>query len=245
LSDTADPQNLEIPVIGDDLHRIIDQGELRVEGRFVDASNATLFGMVSLDEKEHHVIYKPIAGERPLWDFPDGNLAQRERAAYLLSHELGLDLVPYTIVRDGPFGPGMVQRWIEIDERIDVIELAQSSHSRIRELALFDAIINNTDRKYGHILPQSEQSLYACDHGVTFHHEDKLRTVIWQFAGELFTDQEKELLIAARKLPATSFSSLISAKEIKALRRRIDSMLERSSFPEPSDDWPAVPWPPF
>lgn len=245
MSDIAEPQSLDRPEIGDELHKIIDHGELRVEGRFVDASNATLFGMVSLEDQELPVIYKPIAGERPLWDFPDGNLAQRERAAYLLSHYLGLDLVPYTILRDGPFGPGMVQRWIEIDESVDVIELTQSIHSRIRELALFDAIINNTDRKYGHILPQSEESLFACDHGVTFHHEDKLRTVIWQFAGEQFTDPEEELLIAARKLPAKIFSSLISAKEIKALRRRIDAMLERSSFPEPSDDWPAVPWPPF
>ena len=224
---------------------IIDGGELRVEGRFVDASNATLYGLVSVGSEEIPVIYKPIAGERPLWDFPDGNLAQRERAAYVLSELLSFHVVPYTILRDGPFGLGMVQEWIAIDESIDIVSLAQSDDSRIRNLALFDAMINNTDRKYGHILPDSDGALFACDHGVTFHHDDKLRTVIWQFAGEPFTDVELDTLTRARKLPAKNFSELISTKEIKAFRSRIDRMLETSRFPLPSQEWPAVPWPPF
>jgi len=161
----------------------IAQGELIVEGRFVDASNATLFAKCIYQENEISAIYKPIAGERPLWDFPDGNLANRELAAYLLSEALELHLVPFTIVRDGPFGPGMVQEWIEIDETIDVVELANSDNPRIRALTLYDAIINNTDRKYGHILPTSDGRIFGCDHGVTFHEDPKLRTVLWHLSG--------------------------------------------------------------
>jgi len=238
-------QESEQPLSDAAVRTIIDTGALRVEGRFVDASNATLYGIVTDDSHEIPVIYKPIAGERPLWDFPDGNLAQRERAAYVLSELLSINVVPYTILRDGPFGLGMVQEWIAIDESIDIVSVAQSDDPQIRDLALFDAMINNTDRKYGHILPDSDGRLFACDHGVTFHQDDKLRTVIWQFAGEPFTDHELNRLAKARKLPAKNFSQLISPKEIKALRGRIDRMLETSRFPLPSQEWPAVPWPPF
>jgi len=229
----------------EDLRSIIDQGDLRVEGRFVDASNATLYGIVSLGEREVGVIYKPIAGERPLWDFPDGNLAQRERAAYLLSELLTINIVPYTIIRDGPFGLGMVQQWIEEDENFDVMDFAQSQDLRLRSLALFDAIINNTDRKYGHILMDAQENLSACDHGVTFHEDDKLRTVIWQFAGLPFNENEIALLEHARNLSKEAFSELISPAEINALNLRIDRFLKGSTFPQPSQDWPAIPWPPF
>ena len=212
-----------------EVRNVIDVGELSVEGRFVDASNATLFAKSVLEEIEVSVIYKPIAGERPLWDFPDGNLAGREVSAYLLSEELGLHLVPYTILREGPFGPGMVQEWIEIDEELDIVEIAQSTHPAIRAMALFDAIINNTDRKYGHILPKNNEEIFGCDHGVTFHEDPKLRTVLWQFTNEKFTQAERHL----------------TDREIEALIERSRQLLERGAFPEPSQDWPAVPWPPF
>ena len=197
---------------------IITAGELVVEGRFVDASNATLFAKCTLGDDEIAVIYKPVAGERPLWDFPDGKLADRELAAYLLSEALGLHLVPFTILRDGPFGIGMVQEWIEIAEEIDVVNLAQSGHPRIREMALFDAIINNTDRKYGHILTKSDGSIFGCDHGVTFHQDPKLRTVLWQFAGESFLTSEITLLQQALESGVDVTSGLITEVEAAAFK---------------------------
>ena len=225
--------------------KIIESGELQVEGRFVDASNATLFAKCVVGEEEVAVIYKPIAGERPLWDFPDGNLAQRELAAYLLSEALQLHLVPFTIMRDGTFGPGMVQEWIEIDEELDILELTNSENDRIRQMALFDAIINNTDRKYGHILPTKDGPIYGCDHGVTFHTDPKLRTVIWQFAGKEFTANELQVLRSASELAPKVTDGLISPAELAALNSRITDLLGAGAFPEPSEDWPAVPWPPF
>ena len=228
-----------------EVRNVIDVGELSVEGRFVDASNATLFAKSVLEEIEVSVIYKPIAGERPLWDFPDGNLAGREVSAYLLSEELGLHLVPYTILREGPFGPGMVQEWIEIDEELDIVEIAQSTHPAIRAMALFDAIINNTDRKYGHILPKSNEEIFGCDHGVTFHEDPKLRTVLWQFTNEKFTQAERKIIEKAIEVSKALLSEHLTDREIEALIERSRQLLERGAFPEPSQDWPAVPWPPF
>ena len=228
-----------------EVRNVINVGELSVEGRFVDASNATLFAKSVLEEIEVSVIYKPIAGERPLWDFPDGNLAGREVSAYLLSEELGLHLVPYTILREGPFGPGMVQEWIEIDEELDIVEIAQSAHPAIRAMALFDAIINNTDRKYGHILPKSNEEIFGCDHGVTFHEDPKLRTVLWQFTNEKFTQAERKIIENAIEVSKALLSEHLTDREIEALIERSRQLLERGAFPEPSQDWPAVPWPPF
>ena len=228
-----------------EVRNVIDVGELSVEGRFVDASNATLFAKSVLEEIEVSVIYKPIAGERPLWDFPDGNLAGREVSAYLLSEELGLHLVPYTILREGPFGPGMVQEWIEIDEELDIVEIAQSAHPAIRAMALFDAIINNTDRKYGHILPKNNEEIFGCDHGVTFHEDPKLRTVLWQFTNEKFTQAEQEIIEKAIEVSKALLTKHLTDPEIEALIERSRQLLERGAFPEPSQDWPAVPWPPF
>lgn len=228
-----------------EIESVIETGELEVEGRFVDASNATLFAHCTVGDESIAVIYKPIAGERPLWDFPDGNLANRERAAYLLSEALGLHLVPFTILREGPFGPGMVQRWIEIDESVDIVEVAQGDSGQIRQMALFDAIINNTDRKYGHILPSTHGELFGCDHGVTFHEDPKLRTVLWQFAGKSLNQEEVALLRKSLELADELFQGLITEEEVTALKARVESLLEGGCFPEPSEDWPSVPWPPF
>ena len=211
----------------------------------MDASNATLFAKCVLEEIEVSVIYKPIAGERPLWDFPDGNLAGREVSAYLFSEELGLHLVPYTILREGPFGPGMVQEWIEIDEELEIVEIAQSTHPAIRAMALFDAIINNTDRKYGHILPKSNEEIFGCDHGVTFHEDPKLRTVLWQFTNEKFTQAERKIIENGIEVSKALLTEHLTDREIEALIERSRQLLERGAFPEPSQDWPAVPWPPF
>ena len=140
-------------------------GELKIVGRITDASNATLLAEI----EGARVVYKPIAGERPLWDFPDGNLANREYASFMVSAELSFNIVPETVLRDGPYGMGMVQEWIEPDEKIDIVEISQSDSPAIRNMALFDLVINNGDRKFGHILPVSETKIFGCDHGVSFN----------------------------------------------------------------------------
>ena len=224
------------------------EGELKVVGRLVDASNATLYAEIvrgTTTDENPKVIYKPIAGERPLWDFPEGTLANREYAAYLLSKEAGFDLVPKTVLRDGPFGKGMVQEWIDTDEETDVVSFGQSDDSSLRKMALFDAIINNTDRKFGHLLITKGKQVFGCDHGVTFHEEDKLRTVLWQFAGEKFNQTEIRLLKASLQVVSSlEFIELLSEREIAATKMRINSLLSLNEFPLPNPNWPAVPWPP-
>jgi uncharacterized repeat protein (TIGR03843 family) len=223
---------------------LILNGELSVVGRLVDASNATLLAQVLGTDPKVEVIYKPIAGERPLWDFPDGNLAYREYSAYLLSDLAKFHIVPFTVLREGPFGFGMVQEWIQIDELVDVVEFGQSDNTQLRKLALFDAIINNTDRKFGHLLIDANGVLKGCDHGVAFHAEDKLRTVLWQFASEVFSNDEIDLLNNVKGLDLDVFKDYLTQDEIGALSRRIEQLISSGKFPEPSQSWPAVPWPP-
>ena len=217
---------------------------MRVVGRLIDASNATLLAEIESDNQTQKVIYKPVAGEKPLWDFQDGNLAHREYCAFLLSNRAGFDLVPNTVLRDGPFGFGMVQEWIDTDEEIDIINFGQSDDSQLKRMAIFDAIINNTDRKYGHLL-YKEGKLLGCDHGVTFHSEDKLRTVIWQFSSEKIDKQEMLLIESASALDYPNlFESYLTQDEIAAIYERINRLLKSGRFPSPSENWPAIPWPP-
>ena len=233
----------------DDKLARLQNGALRVTGRLIDASNATLYAIAELDSVEMVCIYKPIAGERPLWDFPDGCLAHREFAAYIVSEHLGFHVVPLTVLRDGPYGKGMAQEWIDLDDSIDLAQFFSSDHSALRSMALFDAVVNNTDRKIGHLLPVNSEIVYGCDHGVTFHVEDKLRTVLWQWAGDLLTNDEIELLQrAASSLQGelrTHLEQLLTTKEIDALVMRVNRLLAQGCFPHPSPDWPAVPWPAF
>ncbi|MFM7491112.1 MAG: SCO1664 family protein [Actinomycetota bacterium] len=221
-------------------------GEIEIEGRLVDASNATLYGKIhASDAREFSVVYKPIAGERPLWDFPNGNLAQREVASYILSAAGEFNCVPTTVLREGPFGLGAVQQWVDVNEAIDIIELGQGDLPSIRNIALFDVIVNNTDRKFGHLLPISESEVYGCDHGVTFHEEFKLRTVIWQFAGQELSASERNQIQLVQNFVERdqSFHSLLTAKEIAATVERIEK-LKNEGFPVPTEEWPAIPWPP-
>jgi hypothetical protein len=233
----------------DDNLLILTHGELHVTGRLVDASNATLYATATFEDRELVCIYKPIAGERPLWDFSDGCLAHREYAAYLVSNYLGFDLVPLTILRDGPYGLGMVQQWVDIDESIDLAKFFATDHPQLRKMALFDAIINNTDRKIGHLLPLDEKTLFGCDHGVTFHTDDKLRTVLWQWADEPFTPEEIALLEKAQISLAGELGQLLAplltVQEIQETTRRVAELLSSGTFPLPNPDWPAVPWPAF
>ena len=243
---------VDLPRIERDLVDL-NNGVLTVTGRLIDASNATLYAMCSVksdgEEREFPCIYKPIAGERPLWDFPDGSLANREYLTFLVSHWLNLHLVPPTILRDGPYGTGMVQKWIDIDPSVDLMNFYQENNPMLKRLALLDIITNNTDRKIGHLIPIEGGHLYGCDHGVTFHADDKLRTVLWQWAGTQFSSEEKELLNQARAIftgeKLEIISGLIDQEEISATIARIDRSLFEESFPVPNPDWPSVPWPPF
>ena len=228
---------------------LLTHGEISVEGRLVDASNATLFVLIKNASDEMRAIYKPIAGERPLWDFPDGNLALRERAAYLISESLDIKCVPMTILRDGPFGLGAVQEWIDVDDSVDLEKYFREDRPELRLVALFDAIINNTDRKIGHLLPREDGKLLVCDHGVTFHVDNKLRTVLWQWSGqELNSDERTRIEELLRKIDTHEIEELpdlITSAEVDALRQRCNVLLQNNTFPEPSADWPHIPWPPF
>ena len=228
----------------------IATAEISISGRLVDASNASLFGTVfsQTGEQEIPIIYKPIAGERPLWDFPDGDLASREVAAYEINKYLSFNIVPFTTLRDGPYGIGAVQQWIEIDESFDLIAFSQTDDPRLREIALFDAVINNTDRKIGHLLMDAEHNLFGIDHGVSLHSENKLRTVLWQWRGMSFTEIEVVKLkkfISERERITVSLANLITEMEIAALFARVTSLISAGSFPEPNGEWPAIPWPPI
>jgi uncharacterized repeat protein (TIGR03843 family) len=229
---------------------LLTQGSLEVQGRLVVASNATLYCTVRHAGREAACVYKPVAGERPLWDFPAGSLAGREVAAYAVSTAAGWHLVPPTVFRDGPVGPGMCQLWIESDETVDVIALARShDHQELREMAVFDAVVNNADRKIGHLLPDRDGNLYGCDHGVCFGEDYKLRTVLWQWRGRSLPETAIEALrrlqqaLTGGELCA-ELNRWLSPAEVEATRQRVELLLEHQIHPFPPEDWPAVPWPP-
>jgi uncharacterized repeat protein (TIGR03843 family) len=229
---------------------LLRAGELSVEGRLVDASNATLYCAVTCDGVSAAAVYKPVAGERPLWDFPDGTLAEREVAAYELSEATGWGIVPPTVYRDGPLGPGMVQLWIAEDDTADVVSLIRRRDSaQLRRIAVLDAVINNADRKGGHLLPTVDGHIYGVDHGVTFHVEDKLRTVLWQWAGRRIPDDVVETLREVRAAMDADLGDrlheLLTTREVRRTTRRLDTLIGSGSHPEPNGDWPPVPWPPM
>ena len=253
-SGPADPANVgEHRVPGDDAGALglLANGSLEVQGRLVVASNATLYCMVSDAGTQAACVYKPVAGERPLWDFPIGTLAGREVAAYAVSAAAGWHLVPPTVFRDGPFGPGMCQLWIESDETVDVIALSRSKdNTALRQMAVFDAVVNNADRKIGHLLPDCAGNLYGCDHGVCFGEEYKLRTVLWQWRGRHLPKTAVEALLRLQQAMAgeelgADLDRWLSRAEVEATRQRVELLLEHRIHPLPPDDWPAVPWPPY
>ncbi|MEU3711393.1 SCO1664 family protein [Streptomyces catenulae] len=259
----------------------LNAGELTVRGRIEEASNAVLFCTVTHEGRTVDCVYKPVAGERPLWDFPDGNLAQREVAAYEISRATGWGLIPATVLREGPYGPGMVQRWIEVPEAdgeeipplLALVEgdepgpgwkavgfaetgqgrpalLVHADDVRLRRLAVLDAVLNNGDRKGGHLLPGPGGRLFAIDHGVTFHTDDKLRTLLWGWAGEPLPEEAVTVLERLRTelaegLPlAARLAELLTTAETAALRARVAALLASGRHPEPGGDWPPIPWPP-
>lgn len=247
-------------------------GVLTLQGRLLPASNATFVGVVD----GVRVVYKPVRGERPLWDFPDGTLAAREVAAYLVSEALGWDVVPTTLLRDGPHGPGMVQVWVESDEAQEpvtvvtagslppghlhvldgldaqdrAVSLVHEDSAPLRRMALFDAVVNNADRKGGHVLPMPGGHRHGVDHGLTFHVDPKLRTVLWGWAGEPLSETDVASLAAlADDLEGDLgdlLAQLIDDDEVAATRARVRALLAGGTFPLPVDTgYPAIPWPPL
>jgi uncharacterized repeat protein (TIGR03843 family) len=232
-----------------DVLRLLRDGELSVEGRLYDASNATLYCTVSLDGITAACVHKPIVGERPLWDFPDGTLAYREVSAYAVSVAMGWDIVPPTVLRDGPFGLGMCQLWVDIDDSVDLAALARSDHPQLRRMAVFDAVVNNADRKGGHLLPTSDGHVYGVDHGVCFSVEDKLRTLLWRWRGKRLTEEAIDVLSGLRAqlegALGAALGEMLRRDEVLTTVDRVDRLLATRRHPMPSDAWPPVPWPPF
>jgi uncharacterized repeat protein (TIGR03843 family) len=220
-----------------------------VEGRMLDASNVTLVGAIRAGSLAAECIYKPVAGERPLWDFPDGTLAGREISAFLVSQATGWRVVPPTVLREGPFGPGMVQLWMDGDEGVDLAAFVRRNDPALRRMAVFDAVVNNADRKGGHIIPMPNGHVYGVDHGICFSVEPKLRTLLWRWAGtplpaeavEVLTRLEQEL----RGDLGEELHEHLTRQEVRRTQQRVADLLRTGLHPEPSGEWPALPWPPF
>jgi uncharacterized repeat protein (TIGR03843 family) len=234
---------------------ILQDGDLEVLGRLLASTNQALFCRLSrpCPDPEPPVvieaIYKPVRGERPLDDFPDGTLCRREVAAHLVSEATGWGIVPPTVMRAGPFGEGMVQLWIDVDEAVDVIALVIDDDPRLRRIAIFDAIVNNTDRKGGHLLPVRGGHIFGVDHGVCFSAVPKLRTVLWGWRGEKLGPDELDVVSGVRDelngLLRERLLGYLDPIEVDATARRADRLLQTGRFPRPTPNWPAVPWPPF
>ncbi|GED98127.1 SCO1664 family protein [Gordonia crocea] len=264
--------------------QVLAHGDLEILGRIPHASNVTLVALVrGADGTEFRCVYKPVSGEAPLWDFPDGTLAGREVAAYVVCADLGWDTVPDTVFRDdGPLGPGMVQRWVDIadepdpvapdlvdlcgpdsvvagylpiltgfDPRGDEVVLVHADDPRLQRMAVLDIVLNNADRKGGHILAGSDGVVYGIDHGICLHVEDKLRTVLWGWAGRpapgglvVDVDGFAERLADPDGELATTLGALITPDEIAALLTRARRLVDDPVLPVPPDHRP-IPWPPF
>jgi hypothetical protein len=200
---------------------------------------------------EPTVVYKPVRGERPLDDFPRATLSNREVAAFALSEATGWEVVPPTVGRDGPFGPGMVQLWIEVDPAADVLEMIVEGDARLRRVAIFDVLANNADRKGGHLLPTPDGHVYGVDHGICFAVAPKLRTVLWGWRGTELEVAELGVVRAVRDALddagalASELAQLLHPQEVRATRQRADALLLSGRFPEPDPNRPALPWPPF
>ncbi len=267
---------------GNDQREVLRDGELTILGRIRSASNATFLCESTLGDSTVHCVYKPVAGEQPLWDFPEGTLAGREVCAYLVSRQLGWNIVPYTILRHGPAGPGMLQVWVEqpgdaadsepkgpdlvdlfpvgkpqpgylpvlraYDYAGDEVVLMHADDIRLWRMAVFDVLVNNADRKGGHVLRDLDGRIYGVDHGVCLHVEDKLRTVLWGWAGKPVDHQTLKAVAGLVDALAGSFgdelAGQITGAEIAALRKRACALLDHPVMPGPNRHRP-IPWPAF
>jgi uncharacterized repeat protein (TIGR03843 family) len=272
VSQPADSQ-----VSADAVERVLAEGELEISARIMPASNTTFYAEAVLAESRVPCVYKPVAGERPLWDFPDGTLADREVAAYVVSEALGWQIVPLTLLRDGPVGPGMVQLWCEPDPvaaAVDLcppgalppgwlhvldatdgsgrpVSLVHEDTPALRRMAVFDVLVNNADRKGGHVLAMGHGHRYGVDHGICFHEENKLRTVLWGWAQKRLDPEDRAAVERLGSLLASDTAlrgllrQLLTDVEVAALERRVRRLLAKNRMPLPSGSWPAIPWPAF
>jgi len=244
--------------VNSSLRQALENGEIKLQGQFLLGSNYTFLVKVRHEGQEIPAIYKPARGERPLWDFPEASLAGREVAAYLVSEALGFNFVPLTVLRaDGPFGPGSLQQSIEYDPNYHYFTFSESDRQRLRPVALFDLLVNNADRKGSHLLiEKGTNKLWLIDHGLCFHAEDKLRTVLWEFAGEALPDELlatlrtlRSILAHSRSAPhapiSTTLPSYLQPEELASLAARADCLLANPVFPHPPEDRRAYPYPPL
>ncbi len=234
---------------------LLTRGELTLVGRLWASTNNAMLCVASLPGAgdggaplEAACIYKPVLGERPLGDFPDGTLGRREVAAFAVSRATGWEIVPPTVLRDGSFGEGMVQLWIQVDPSVDPVGLVVDENPCLRPIAVFDAAVNNTDRKAGHLIPVPGGHVYGVDHGVTFSPVPKLRTVLWGWRGQPFNPEEAAVLQSVRLsldgALGDELHRLLDPIEVAATCRRIDRLLAAGIFPQPDPRRPALPWPP-
>lgn len=232
--------------------KALQNGEVDLQGQFLLGSNYTYLCRLNYRSLNLVAVYKPTRGEQPLWDFPQGTLAKREVAAYTVSEALGWEVVPPTVYRrqNMPLGPGSLQQYIEHDPEYHYFRFSEEDKQRLRPVALFDLLINNADRKGGHILRDRDGHLWLIDHGVCFHEEDKLRTVVWDFAGEKIPD----LLLSDLQRLATELEcegkivqelgKMLDLAEIRALTRRARRLVAAGVFPHPASSRRPYPWPP-
>jgi uncharacterized repeat protein (TIGR03843 family) len=247
--DSVADGDLRAPVDDAEARALLLDGEIDLEGRLLDASNVTLVGAIRTDTLAGECVYKPVAGERPLWDFPDGTLAGREVSAALVSEATGWRIVPPTVLREGPFGPGMVQLWIDGDPEVDLGAFVRRDLPQLRRMAVFDAVVNNADRKGGHIIPTPDGHVYGVDHGICFSADPKLRTLLWRWAGKPLPADVLEVL---ERLADDLLGDLgeqlhghLTRTEVRRTKQRVADLLRTRRHPEPTGDWPALPWPPF
>lgn len=261
--------------MGTDVEQLLAAGEVELLGRILGSSNGAVLVRVSLDGQSRLAIHKPVALERPLWDYPDGTLAGRERAAYVVSEAGGFGVVPHTVLHEGPWGVAATQEWVgqpdtPPDLVVDVVPpgsvpsgwrevlrgetpegeevvVAHADEPDLRTTAVFDALINNSDRKGGHLLLVAG-SLWGVDHGVSLGVEPKLRTVLWGWAGEAIDRADLDRVERVRAGLETGdladrLGELLTADEVAALRRRAERLLSSGTHPLPTPGWPAIPWP--
>ena len=231
------------------IKEMLSSGDLRIAGRFLWGSNYTFLAEVQTKDETLPAVYKPSRGERPLWDFATGTLAAREVAAYLTSNTLGWGLVPPTVLRsDGPAGPGSLQLFVDANVDYHYFSFNREEKERLRPIAVFDLVINNADRKGGHIIIGVDGHVWSIDHGVSFHMEDKLRTVVWDFAAEMIPAtlikdlEEFHLRLEKDEGLREEYLQLISEAEFDALKNRVNNLLSDPVFPQPTTQW-SYPWP--
>ncbi len=229
----------------------LQHGDLSLKGQFLWGSNYTFLALINYENTSFKAVYKPTRGERPLWDFPAASLAGREVAAYEISESLKWHLVPPTVYRqDGPHGPGSVQLFIEHDAEYHYFNFREADRQRLRPVVLFDILANNADRKGSHVLLDADSHLWLIDHGICFHVEDKLRTVIWDFSGEIIPEPlcadlsrlREKLQVSSRLVQV--LQQHLSDPEIQAIGHRLDRLLSAGRFPNPSPSYRPTPWPP-